>query len=51
MNKNYEITKAISPEEYMKMREAVGWGFSRSKKLRQASRILTSGASETAVRR
>ena len=30
MNKNYEITKTISPEEYMKMREAVGWPSARS---------------------
>lgn len=26
MNPDYEITKNITPEEYMKMREAVGWG-------------------------
>ena len=26
MNQNYEITKTRSPEEYMKMGEAVGWG-------------------------
>ena len=26
MNTDYEITKTITPGEYMKMREAVGWG-------------------------